>query len=349
MDWFIGHLGFRLERISPADNPARVLLSGHGLQIELQRGLEAEPGTLRLLCDDPTALQRALGVGDVEAGRGGSVCAPNGTRIELVEATPALRVPPGEQQLVITHDRGDADWMTGRAGMRYRDLIPGRLGGRFIASQIRIEAGGPVPDSVHFHDIRFQLIYCAAGWVRVAYEDQGQPLVMKPGDCVLQPPGIRHRVLESSAGLEVIEIACPAEHDTWLDHELSLPTASLRPDRDFGGQSFVHHVAADVPWTPWRADGFEQRETDIGRATCGLAGVSTVRCNRADTRAPLQHDGEFLFLYVLGGAVTWLCEGRQSQRLEQGDSIVVPAGLSSELDHGTSELSMVEVRLPANP
>ena len=55
----------------------------------------------------------------------------------------------------------------GRAGMEYRDLIPDRLGGRFIASHIRITDGGPVPDSVHFHDIGFQVIVCRAGWVRV--------------------------------------------------------------------------------------------------------------------------------------------------------------------------------------
>ena len=48
--------------------------------------------------------------------------------------------------------------------------------------------------------------------------------MMREGDCVLQPPGIKHRVLESSAGLEVIEVACPAEHETTRDHEIDLPT-----------------------------------------------------------------------------------------------------------------------------
>ena len=42
---------------------------------------------------------------------------------------------------------------------------PDRLGGRFIASHIRIEQGGPVPDYVHFHKIRFQMIYMTRGWV----------------------------------------------------------------------------------------------------------------------------------------------------------------------------------------
>ena len=91
---------------------------------------------------------------------------------------------------------------------------PGRLGGRFIASHITIPAGGPVPDYVHYHDVRYQSIHCVRGWVRVVYEDQGPPFVLEAGDCVLQPPGIRHRVLESSPGLEVVEVGSPAAHPT---------------------------------------------------------------------------------------------------------------------------------------
>jgi len=44
----------------------------------------------------------------------------------------------------------------GRAGMLYRDLIPGRLGGRYVASHITIPQGGPVDDWVHYHRIALQ-------------------------------------------------------------------------------------------------------------------------------------------------------------------------------------------------
>ncbi|MFT5288179.1 MAG: quercetin dioxygenase-like cupin family protein [Planctomycetota bacterium] len=87
--------------------------------------------------------------------------------------------------------------------MRYRDLIPECLGSRFIASHIQIAGGGPVPDNVYFHALRFQMIFCLSGWVKLVYEDQGDPFVLRAGDCVIQPPHIRHRVLESSPGLEV--------------------------------------------------------------------------------------------------------------------------------------------------
>ena len=56
--------------------------------------------------------------------------------------------------------------------------------------------------------VRFQMIFCVAGWVRVVYEQQGDPFVLHPGDMVIQPPTIRHRVLASSDGLEVVELSC---------------------------------------------------------------------------------------------------------------------------------------------
>src|SRR6185295_4908728 len=105
-----------------------------------------------------------------------------------------------------------------------------------------------VPDYVHYHRVRFQMIYCAKGWVRVVYEDQGPPFVLREGDSVLQPPGIRHRVLESSP-----------DHETFADHELELPTASLCPERDFGGQRFVRHEAARAAWQRRASDGLEVR------------------------------------------------------------------------------------------
>ena len=57
----------------------------------------------------------------------------------------------------------DSDWITGRAGMEYRDLIPDRLGGKVIASHIRLTTGGEVPDYVHYHKVDFQMIYCKVG------------------------------------------------------------------------------------------------------------------------------------------------------------------------------------------
>ena len=222
-------LGFRIEAIFPADDPTTAMISGHGLQLRLQQGPDGAVQTIYLLCDDALL----TGAGQT------TLTAPSGVVVKLVDANPPMHTPTTVQKLVLTRATGNDTWGLGRAGLRYRDLLPGRHGGAFIASHIRVLDGGPVPDYVHFHKIRFQTIFCRKGWVRVLYQGQGESFVMHEGDCVLQPPMIRHRVLESSAGAEVVEVSAPAEHITMADHDLALPGPHLPPDHDFAGQRFV--------------------------------------------------------------------------------------------------------------
>lgn len=340
VDFFVDRLGFRLDVIMPADDPAVAQLSGYGTRIRLERGGSGDPGELRLATDQPGAWGMDL------------LTAPNGTRIHLVDANPPLVIPDSAPLFELTRDEGDAGGV-GRAGMRYRDLLPKRQGGRFIASHILIPEGGPVPDYVHHHRVRFQMIYCAAGWVRVVYEDQGPAFVLHAGDCVLQPPGIRHRVLESSPGMEVVEIGCPAEHETTAEHIITLPTAEIHPERLFDGQRFVRHVAADAVWEPWRRAGFECRDTGLGAATDGLAGVRVVRARTeagsANGAAPaaVVHNGEFLFWFVLSGTATLHSQGRPDEPLGRGAAVAVPAGLAHRLAQATTDLEFLEITLPA--
>ena len=226
-------------------------------------------------------------------------------------------LPPFAPEFVLTRAGGSSG--EGRAGMLYRDLIPGRLGGRYIASHITIPNGGPVSDWVHYHRVRFQMIYVRTGWVRVVYEDQGEPFVMEAGDMVLQPPEIRHRVLESSPGLEVVEIGCPALHPTHADHELALPMDRTNPKRDFSGQTFIRHVAAETAWAPFL--GGEAQQSAMDEATRGLAQVRTIRAAGKPIAFPA-HSGELVFAFVLEGSALLDFRGRHS--LAAGDSFVIP-------------------------
>ena len=226
----------------------------------------------------------------------------------------------------------------GRARMLYRDLIPGRLGGRYIASLITIPDGGPVDDWVHYHRLALQMIYVRRGWVRLVYEDQGEPFAMSEGDLVLQPPEIRHRVLESSAGLEVIEISAPALHPTLADHELALPNG-VDGQRLFGGQHFLRHVAAETPWTPF--NGAEAQETGMPQATGGLAEVRTVRRGGASDIAFRAHSGELVFGFVLEGSA-WL-DYRDGFDLQSADSIVIPPGEPWRLEQMSADFRLLHV------
>jgi quercetin dioxygenase-like cupin family protein len=336
LQFFTRRLGFRIAAVFPADKPTVAVIAGHGLRVRLEQGATGTPGLLRLLCDDPGGL----------AGGASSLVAPNGTLVEVVPWDPPLAPAPLRPAFVLTRMGHGSQWGMGRAGMLYRDLIPDRQGGRFIASHIRIHEGGPVADYVHFHRIRFQMIYCYKGWARLVYEDQGPPFLFQAGDSVLQPPRIRHRVLECSPGLEVIEIGCPADHETLADLELTLPTPALRPDRHFGGQRFVHNQAAAATWRPGRMHGFEARDLGIAEATDGVASAQVFRWHGPSGPQPWSHDAELLFVFVLDGAASLRCDGREAQQLGAGDAYVIPAGPSHTLAECSEDLELLEVALP---
>lgn len=331
-------LGFRLDTIYPADNPQVAVLSGHGLRLRIEKGAPETPGTIRLLTDDPDF---AEGVRELVA--------PNGTRIEIGPLNPPLVLPQTEHAFVVRRLADGAPWVIGRAGMQYRDLVPSRLGGAMIASHIRIPEGGPVPDMVHFHKVGFQLIFCVAGWVDVVYEDQGGPIRLHAGDCFIQPPEIRHRVLEASDGIEVIEIGVPAEHITEIDHQMVLPTATVNRDRTWQGQRFVHNVGATGLFAPFRIPGFEARDTTICDNTQGVASVLVIRplSNAAPAPAPwTRHDTDILFSYVMRGHMSLEGEGKEPFRLSPGDAFVVPPGLATRYAEPTEDLELLEVTLP---
>ncbi|HRH44871.1 MAG TPA: cupin domain-containing protein [Pyrinomonadaceae bacterium] len=258
--------------------------------------------------------------------------------IESFDKIP-LEIPDSSNEFVLTKNEGN--WHTGRAGMQYRDLIPSRLGGKYIASHIRIEKGGKVPDYVHFHKVRFQMIYCLNGWAKLVYEDQGAPFLMNAGDCVLQPPEIRHRVLECSDNFEVLEIGCPAIHPTFAEHEFDLPTENFVPDRIFNGQKFVHHIADKGLWT--KNGDLESCDTGISKATNELADVQTLRAI-ADTTFNIQHSDDFLFYFVKKGNLR-LSNYKEKYQLNQGCSFVLTKNEQYliEADQG---LELIRVSLP---
>lgn len=337
LSFFTGELGFRIDAIFPADNPKTALISGHGIALQLSVGVPNPLPRLTLLCDDPARV----------AGGRRELVAPNGVVVRFIEADPEMKLPPTVQALVVSRAGEGTHWSVGRAGLRYRDLLPDRHGGAFIASHIRILEGGPVPDYVHYHKVRFQMIFCRKGWVRVLYEGQGGPMLLNAGDCVLQPPMIRHRVLESSAGAEVVEIGTPAEHITIAEHQLTLPSADLPPDHLFGGQRFVRHDAATAAWKPWRVAGFEYQDAGIGGATDGLAGVRVVRRlpGVAPVAARQAHDTEFCFYFVLAGEIDFR-HGDERLRLRADDSVTVPDRMAYALEAATADFEMLEVTLP---
>lgn len=337
LPFYTGTLGMRLENIYPADNPSVASLSGHGLRIRIEKGAPVAPGRIRILTDDPARFPG-----------GPLMTAPNGTEIEIAPLTPPLVQPPTQHEYGVRRLRDSAPWVIGRAGMHYRDLIPSRLGGAMIASHIRIPDGGPVPDMVHYHTVGFQLIFCYRGWVDVLYEDQGDMIRLEAGDCVIQPPGIRHRVCEASAAIEVIELGVPAEHVTTIDHVMTLPNGRGDPAREWDGQRFVHHVKTGAVWQPFRIPGFICRDTGIAAGTKGVANIQVVRRDGAAEPPASRHDSDIHFTFVMEGSMVLEAEGQTDRDLSPGDAFVLPPGMLARYARCSPDLELLEASLPGD-
>jgi quercetin dioxygenase-like cupin family protein len=57
------------------------------------------------------------------------------------------------------------------------------------------------------------MVYVLKGWKKHEFEGQGEH-IMRAGSCWIQPPNIKHTVLDYSEDCEVLEIVMPAEFAT---------------------------------------------------------------------------------------------------------------------------------------
>src|SRR5215204_4047889 len=94
----------------------------------------------------------------------------------------------------------------------YRDLGIDATNGMMQAHVIRfIPPCRPEEVSkLHYHDVEFQMIYVLKGWIKSEFEGEGAH-VMRPGSAWIQPPRIKHKVLDYSDDAEVLEIILPAD------------------------------------------------------------------------------------------------------------------------------------------
>jgi mannose-6-phosphate isomerase-like protein (cupin superfamily) len=321
---FLEGLGFRLEEIAPADDPAEALMTGHGLRLRLDR---AHRWAIELILPAGSDLAPGRHVG------------PGGLVIE-VAGPRTLDVPPAAPTFVHTRF-AETPFHEGRAGLLYRDLLPSRLGGRWVASHIRAARGGPVKDRVHHHAVRLQLIYCLSGEAQLVYEDQGPPFPFRAGDLVMQPPGLRHQVLEASAGFEVVELASPAWHPTSIDHDMVLPSATPAPDRLRSGQRFLHAVA-DGCAPRSLSSGVTARDLGLQLASGGLAAARTLRFDGPGSVEPREAE-DLRFLFVSAG--TGSIDGPTMATLAAGDAVTLPPG--PFVLTGSPGLRVLEVTSPA--
>jgi hypothetical protein len=121
-----------------------------------------------------------------------------------------------KQTFVASHHSPDAFEVGLRRYAQYRDLgIAAATGGLARAHVIKmIPPCDPAEVSKrHYHDVEFQMVYVLKGWIKSEFDGAGA-VTMREGSCWLQPPKIKHTVLDYSDDCELLEIILPADFET---------------------------------------------------------------------------------------------------------------------------------------
>ena len=141
-------------------------------------------------------------------------------RVAAAKGKPKLgtkpKAAPRKQTFVASHLNVDAFEGGLRSYAKYRDLgMAAATNGLAQAHVIKMipPCDPAVVSKRHYHDVEFQMIYVLKGWIKGEYDGAGE-VTMVEGSCWLQPPKIKHTVLDYSDDCELLEIILPAEFDT---------------------------------------------------------------------------------------------------------------------------------------
>jgi len=339
LDFFVNKLEFKIVMISPADNPNYAILNRDQFTVALDKNAQAQPLFIEIPVEDQSLI-------------GTDLTGPNGTKVQYVPIVKSQNQVKDLKPIVHLSHVNDTQWVQGRAGMSYRSLT-GNHNEISVASQIRIEGSGKVADWVHYHDVSFQTLFCIKGSAKLVYEDQGDPFIFKEGDCILQPPGIRHQVLESFDDLEVIEVTSPSDHATFSDFDMQLPNSSEAHARHFNGQHFTHDSSNSREMTTYKdSTSLTAYRTSIGEASGNQGWVKEIHGHvtndkrRTPTSVSTQKPITFFLWFVKEGSGQ-IKVAERIETLRSGDAICFPYGFLpsmefSVIDHD-SEFKVLEI------
>jgi mannose-6-phosphate isomerase-like protein (cupin superfamily) len=131
------------------------------------------------------------------------------------KAVAKAKAAPRKQTFVASHLDANAFEGGLRSYAKYRDLgIAAATNGLAVAHVIKMipPCDPAVVSKRHYHDVEFQMIYVLKGWISGEYD--GETVTMREGSCWLQPPKIKHTVLDYSHDCELLEIILPADFAT---------------------------------------------------------------------------------------------------------------------------------------
>ncbi len=102
-----------------------------------------------------------------------------------------------------------------RADVEYRDLgLAAATGGRIGAKHIRAIRPFEKETGWHWHDMTGHFVFVIRGWIKFRFAGTADMVTVNVGDCLSQPGGVAHNVIDRSDDLELVEINMPADFST---------------------------------------------------------------------------------------------------------------------------------------
>ena len=124
--------------------------------------------------------------------------------------------PRAKQRFTVSH-HNEADFDPGlRRYAKYRDLGINAATNGLVQAHVVQFVPPCRPEEVsklHYHDCEFQMVYVLKGSIKTELEGPGA-ITMRQGSCWIQPPRVKHKVLDYSDDCEVLEIVLPADFKT---------------------------------------------------------------------------------------------------------------------------------------
>ena len=150
--------------------------------------------------------------------RGASRSRPNARRARpAVKAKAVAKAKSRRKHTFVASHLREEDFEGGlRRYAKYRDLGMNKATGGMVQAHVIRFVPPCLPEEVsklHFHDVEFQMIYVLKGWIKTELDGQGA-VTLRTGSAWIQPPRIKHRVLDYSDDCEVLEILLPADFKT---------------------------------------------------------------------------------------------------------------------------------------
>jgi len=111
-------------------------------------------------------------------------------------------------------------------GNAYRELAVGAAtAGRVGLRHLRATAAFDRETGWHWHDMDVHAVFVIRGHITFRYKDVPGEHVVRAGECITQPAGVPHNVVERSADLELIELTLPQRFATTEIDEASATVA----------------------------------------------------------------------------------------------------------------------------